>query len=260
MGGNKLRERFKTQEPCYGLWVTMESPTLTEIAGALGMDWVCVDMEHGHLDYAEVMEHIRAARGSQTTVLVRVPSISQDKVKRVLDMGAHGVILPLVRSCQDVETGMRFGRYPPKGVRGIGGERAVQWGLGYNEYLEAANQETLIIPLIETKEAAENIDEILDVPGVEAIFFGPADLSASYGYLGQWEGPGIASQILEMHAKARKKGIVAGVMSTSLEDGVQRRDQGFGMVGLGSDAGLLIRSINEAMERFVGQTTKHLWF
>lgn len=260
MGCNKLRERFKAKQACYGLWVTMESPTVTEIAVTLGMDWVCIDMEHGHLDYREVMEHVRTVRGSETSVIVRVPVIAQDTVKRVLDMGADGVILPLVGSRQDLETGMRFGRYPPLGVRGVGGERAVRWGLGYDEYLQAANQETLIIPLLETREAAENIDSILTVPGLEAIFFGPADLSASYGYLGNWEGPGVAEQILSIVAKASAKGIVSGVMCTSVDDGVQRREQGFCMVGLGTDAALLIRSINEAMEKFVGGTKKHLWF
>jgi 2-keto-3-deoxy-L-rhamnonate aldolase RhmA len=250
MARNLLRERLKAQDACYGLWITMESPSLTEIAGACGMHWVCIDMEHGHLDFREVMEHIRAARGSQTTVLVRVPTIEEDKVKRVLDMGAHGVFLPLVRSREDLERGVRFGRYPPEGVRGVGGERAVTWGLEYEDYLHAANQETLIIPIIETQEAAENIDSILAVPGLEAIFLGPADLSASYGYLGKWEGPGVATRIIDILDRACRKGIASGVMSTSVEDGIRRRDQGFKMVGLGSDAGLLIRSISEAMDKF----------
>lgn len=248
MARNVLRESLKAKNACYGLWVTMECPTLTEIACTLGMDWVCVDMEHGHLDYREVMEHLRAARGSQTSVLVRVPTI-HEAVKRVLDMGAHGVFLPLVRSRDDLERGMRFGRYPPEGVRGVGGERAVAWGLEYNEYLHAANQETLIIPIIETQEAAENIDSILAVPGLEAILLGPADLSASYGYLGKWEGPGVADRVLDILNKAHRKDIAAGVMSTSVRDGILRREQGFKMIGLGSDAALLIRSITEAMEQ-----------
>ena len=260
MGCNRLREHFKAKQPCYGLWVTLESPTITEIAVTLCMDWVCIDMEHGHLDYREVMEHIRTVRGSETSVIVRVPVIAQDTIKRVLDMGADGVILPLVRHRQDLETGMRFGRYPPKGIRGVGGERAVRWGLGFDEYLQAANQETIIIPLLETCEATKNIDSILEVPGLEAIFFGPADLSASYGYLGKWEAPGVAEEILSIVAKASAKGIVAGVMCTSVDDGVQRRDQGFRMVGLGSDAALLIRSIREAMQKIAGGTKRNLWF
>ena len=260
MSVNKLRARLRRQATSYGVWVTLESPTVTEIAAALGIDWVCVDMEHGHLGFREAIEHVRAVRGSETSVLVRVPEVQRDYVKRALDIGAHGVILPLVRTGADAERGMQFGRYPPRGDRGVGGERAVQWGLGFQEYLDHANEETLIIPLIETVEAVENIDDILAVPGLEAIFFGPSDLSTRYGYLGQWEGPGVAGKILEVKAKAAQRGISAGVMATGLEDGVLRRDQGFGLIGLGSDAGLLIRSINQALEKLRGHTVTHLWF
>jgi 2-keto-3-deoxy-L-rhamnonate aldolase RhmA len=257
---NKLRERIQTKQTSYGLWVTMESPVVVEIAVALGLDWVCIDTEHGHLDYGQVMAHIRAVRGSDTSVVVRVPETQVSTVKRVLDMGAHGVILPLVRTPEDVELGFRYGRYPPRGIRGVGGERAVTWGLGLAEYLSFADRETLIIPLIETRDAVDNIDAILDVPGVEAIFFGPADLSASQGYLGKWEGGEVAQQILSVREKAAARGIGAGVMSTDLEDSVRRRDQGFALIGLGSDAGLLIRTVNAALLELRGHTVKHLWF
>jgi len=260
MTRNKLRGRLQAGETSYGLWVTMESPALSEIAVALGLDWVCVDMEHGHLEYQDVVAHLRAVRGSDTAVVVRVPDTNISTVKRALDLGAHGVILPLVRRPEDLELGFRYGRYPPRGVRGVGGERAVAWGLGTEEYLSYADQETLIIPLIETRDAVDNIDGILAVPGLEAIFFGPADLSASQGYLGQWEGPGVAEKILSVRQKAAARGIGAGVMSTSLEDGLHRRDQGFQMIALGSDAGLLIRSVNAALLALRGQTEKHLWF
>src|SRR5438874_10115171 len=243
MTRNKLRGRLQAGETSYGLWVTMESPALSEIAVTLGLDWVCIDMEHGHLEYKDVVAHLRAVRGSDTSVVVRGPDTNISTVKRALDLGAHGVILPLVRKAEDLELGFRYGRYPPRGVRGVGGERAMAWGLGLEDYVSYADQETLIIPLIETRDAVDNIDAILAVPGLEAIFFGPADLSASQGHLGQWEGPGVAEQILSVRQKAAARGISAGVMCTSLEDGVRRRDQGFRLIGLGSEAALLIRSI-----------------
>ena len=260
MTRNKLRGRLQAGQTSYGLWITLESPALAEIAVALGLDWVCIDMEHGHLDYNDVANHLRALRGSDTSAVVRVPDTNISTIKRALDLGAHGVILPLVRSAADLEQGFRFGRYPPRGVRGVGGERAVAWGLGLEEYLSYADQETLIIPLIETRDAVDHIDEILAVPGLEAIYFGPADLSASQGYLGQWEGPGVAEQILSVLAKAAARGIGAGVMGTSVEDAVKRRDQGFRLVGLGSDAALLIRSVNAALLALRGRTEKHLSF
>jgi 2-keto-3-deoxy-L-rhamnonate aldolase RhmA len=252
---NPMRERFRQRETSYGLWVTLESPTITEIAAILGLGWVCIDMEHGHLAYREVLEHLRALRGLETTALVRVPEIDRSSIKRALDLGANGVLLPLVRGPEDVERGLRFGRYPPRGERGVGGERAVKWGLGLQEYLADADEETLIIPIIETREAAESIDSILAVPGLEAIFFGPADLSASHGYLGEWEGPGIAAKILEIREKAAARGIAAGVLSRSIPEAALRRDQGFGMVALGADTGLLIRAMTEALEKLQGPLT-----
>lgn len=257
---NRLRQRLGAGEKTHGLWVTLESPTVTEIAVTVGLDWVCVDTEHGHLGWREVLEHVRAVRDSETAVLVRVAEVRRDTVKRALDLGAHGVLLPLVRSRADVESGMRFGRYPPFGVRGVGGERAVHWGLGMQEYLKTANQETLIIPLIETQEALEDIDSILMVPGLEAIFFGPADLSASLGFLGSWEGPGVAEQILEVRSKAAERGIASGIVSVSIEDAIQRREQGFNLIGIGSDVGAMIRSLLEVQAKLGLSARSHCWF
>jgi 2-keto-3-deoxy-L-rhamnonate aldolase RhmA len=147
-----------------------------------------------------------------------------------------------------VETAFSYGRYPPRGIRGVSGDRAVRWGLGAKAYLDSADEETLIIPLIETRGAVEDIDAILEIPGLEAIFFGPADMSASYGHLGEWEGPGVAERILEVRAKAEARGIAAGVMARSVEDSLRRRDQGFRMVGLGTEMGLLIRALRENLD------------
>ena len=242
---NPLRRKLQNKQTTYGLWVTLESPNVTEMAVALGFDWVVVDTEHGHLDFREIMEHIRVVRGTETSALVRIPEVQQGTIKRVLDIGAHGVILPMVGTGADVERAFRFGRYPPRGVRGVGGERAVKWGLEFDEYLHYANEETLLIPLIETQEAAENIDQILDVPGIEAIFFGPADMSSSRGFLGQWESPGVAEKILDNQAKAATKGIASGILSRSVDESIKRRDQGFEMVALGADVNLLIRAVRE---------------
>jgi 2-keto-3-deoxy-L-rhamnonate aldolase RhmA len=257
---NRLRQRFRDRETTYGLWVTEETPAITEAAVTLGLDWVCIDMEHGHQDFHEVMNHLRVARGSETAALVRVPGIELSAIKRALDMGAHGVIVPYARNHKEVEAAFTYGRYPPRGIRGVSGDRAVKWGLGSKDYLDCADEETLIIPLIETRGAVEDIDAILETPGLEAIFFGPADMSASYGFLGEWEGPGVAERILDVRAKAGAKGIVAGVMARSVEDSLRRREQGFQMVGLGTDMSLLIRAIRENLDALGSQKPLNLWF
>lgn len=257
---NPLRAKLKAGQTTYGLWVTLESPSITEIAVMLGLDWVVVDMEHGHLDFHDVVDHIRVTRGTGVSALVRVQEVQQGLVKRALDLGAHGVILPVLYSRADVERGFRFGRYPPDGVRGIGGERAVQWGLGMEEYIRCANAETLIIPLIETKQAAAEIDSILAVPGLEAIFFGPADLSATSGYPGQWEGPGVAETILEIRAQAAARGIASGVLARNIPESLRRRDQQFGMVAIATDATLLVRAVRENLEALGRTAAPQLWF
>lgn len=257
---NPLRRKFQAKQQTQGVWVTLESPSITEAAIMMGADWICVDMEHGHLGMKEVMEHVRTVRGTDTAALVRVPSIEQGIVKRVLDIGAHGVLLPLVRGHEDMARGMSYGRYPLEGVRGIGGERSVKWGMGMADYLKDANEETLVIPLIETREAVEDIDRILEVPGLEAIFFGPADLSATYGYLGEWEGQGVAEKILAVREAAERAGVASGIMTMNAADAVKRKEQGFNMVGLGSDLGLMIRSMEASMKQLGRDTTPHLWF
>lgn len=257
--GNRLRERFREKGTNYGLWITVESPSITEAAVTLGLDWVCIDMEHGHQDFREVIEHLRVVRGTETTPIVRVPNIEMSSIKRALDMGAHGVIVPYAQSAEEVQAAMRYGKYPPVGVRGVAGDRCVKWGLGFQEYLLRANEETLVIPLIETRGAVEEIDAILDTPGLEAIFFGPADLSASYGYLGEWEGEGVGERILEVRAKAEAKQIATGVMSRSIEDSIRRRDEGFRMVGLGADMSLMIRAIRENLNALQREEAFKLW-
>jgi 2-keto-3-deoxy-L-rhamnonate aldolase RhmA len=256
----RLRHKIKTRQPTYGLWCTLEAPSVTEIAVTIGVDWVTIDLEHGHLDWHDVIEHVRAVRGSETAIFVRVPDLQQTSIKRALDIGGHGVLLPLIRTRAELELGLRYGRYPVAGLRGIGGERAVRWGLQFREYLQAADSQTLVIPLIETREAAENIDDLLTVPGLEMIFFGPADLSASYGHLGEWEGPGIAELILKLRARADERGIASGIMSVDPTDAVRRRDQGFNLIGIGSDAGLMIRSINHAFTVLGANPAPHIWF
>lgn len=240
MTGSRFRLALQGRTAQYGLWVTLESPSITEVAIDLGFDWVCVDMEHGPLGYRDVLEHARAAHRSEVAVLVRVPDVTKEAVQRVLDLGVDGVLLPLVRSPADVRGGLRYAQYPPAGTRGIGGERAVRWGLRFQEYLQHANEEVLVIPIIETREAVTAIDGIVDVPGLRAIFFGPADLSASLGFPGAWVGLGVADTILSMKNAAAARGIASGIVGTSSEDAAARRDQGFGLIALGSDVGLFI--------------------
>src|SRR5262249_48724615 len=127
---NVLKRKLQEKAATVGLWVTLEAPSITEIAVALGFDWVCIDAEHGHLDFKEILEHVRVTRNTATTPLVRIQEVEQGLIKRVLDIGAEGILVPQVQSAAEVEQAVRFAKYPPRGVRGVGGERATNWGMG----------------------------------------------------------------------------------------------------------------------------------
>lgn len=238
-----FRKKLSAGQPVLGLWLTLESPSIAEMAVALGLDWVVIDAEHGHLDWKEIMEHVRAAVRSSTVVLVRIAELNGGLVKRALDIGADGVVVPWIESAKQFEQAVRYAQYPPRGVRGIGAERATAWGQCFAEHAAEANDNVLVIPIIETVEGGKNIASICRVDGVEVIFFGPADYSASAGHTGQWEGEGVAEQILEMKETARKLGKHTGIMATHDENLRQRIDQGFQMVSLGTDSGMLLRSL-----------------
>lgn len=245
---NRLKRKLRAGKTTLGLWVTLESPSITEIATDLGLDWVVVDAEHGHLDLKEIVEHLRAARNTDTTALVRVQEIEQGQFKRVLDIGAEGILIPQVRNADEVAEAVRFAKYPPMGIRGIGAERSTRWGSQFKAATRVANRETLVIPIIENVDAERNIDSILEVPGIDAIFFGPADFSASAGYVGEWEGPGVAKRILKLKDKIRRRGFPCGIVATSAKDGQMRQRQGFQMISVGLDAGLLLRATKAMIE------------
>ena len=245
---NPLKKKFASRQPTTGLWVTLESPTITEIAVMLGLDWVVIDAEHGHLDFKEILEHIRATRNSTTVPLVRIQEVEQGLIKRVLDLGAGGILVPQIYSPDEVARAVRFAKYPPWGQRGVGSERATRWGLGLKTDTVAANSETLVIPLMETVSAGQCIEEICDIPGVDAIQFGPADYSASAGSLGEWEGPGIAAQLLDIKDRIRARGLPCGILCRDSQDLLQRRDQGFQMLAVATDTGLLIRGLQNAQK------------
>jgi 2-keto-3-deoxy-L-rhamnonate aldolase RhmA/quercetin dioxygenase-like cupin family protein len=243
----KLRSKLAASLPVHGLWITLESPSITEMAVALGLDWIVIDAEHGHLDWKEIVEHIRAAVRSDTVVLVRVAESNIGLIKRALDIGADGVVIPWMESAEQLREAVAFARFPPEGVRGIGAERATCWGQCFVQHTEEANESVLVVPIIESVKGGRNIQPMLQVDGVDIFFFGPADYSSSAGYRGQWEGPGVAQEILAIKDAIRAAGKYCGVISTGNENLVERSQQGFQMLGLGIDAGLLLRSLHGAL-------------
>src|SRR6185295_16712961 len=184
---NRLREKLAADQAVYGLWVTLESASVSEMAVALGLDWIVVDAEHGHLDWKDILEHIRATVRSETVVLVRVAELNVGLIKRALDIGADGVVIPWIETAEQLEQAVAFCHYPPEGLRGIGAERATCWGRCLPTHVQEADENVLVVPIVETVTAGRNIEQLCKVPGVDVIFLGPADYSSTAGYPGQWE-------------------------------------------------------------------------
>lgn len=247
-----FRDKLQQNQPVFGLWITLESPSITEMAVALGLDWVVLDAEHGHLDWKELIEHLRATVRSDTVALVRIAELQQGLVKRALDIGADGVVVPWMESADQLRQAVRYATYPPGGIRGIGAERATCWGQCFVEHVAEADENVLVVPIIESVTGAQHIDEMLRVDGAEMFFFGPADFSATAGYAGQWEGPQVSEQIREAANRIRNAGKHCGVVTAGASDMAARQAQGFRMLGLGLDAGLLLRSLKGALAE-VGQ-------
>ena len=244
---DKLRRKLAAGNSVYGLWVTLESASITEMGVALGLDWVVVDAEHGHLDWHDVLEHVRATVRSDTVVLVRIAELNGGLIKRVLDIGADGIIVPWMESAEDLARAVRYSTYPPTGLRGIGAERSTAWGRAMPEHVAEANDHVLVVPIIESVLGAQNVQELVEVPGVELFFFGPADFSSTAGYAGEWEGPGVGAKIAEAVDVIRAAGKNCGVLASSNENLLARQEQGFRMLGLGMDAGLLLRALSDGL-------------
>ena len=167
----------------------------------------------------------------------------------------YSLLSYIVENHLQLQEAVRDCHYPPSGRRGMGGERATVWGQCLNEHAEEANTNVLVIPIIEQVSAIPHIQEMCNVEGVDTFFFGPADFSASAGFAGQWEGPGVAEQIIEIKDILISRSKYCGVMATNNENLLNRKKQGFRMLGIGSDSALLLRSIRGILDT-VGRDKK----
>lgn len=207
----KFRDKLGQGQVCLGSFITCTDPTLTEALTSVS-DFVWIDMEHNALSLETVQAHLMATRGSETAALVRVPWNDPVLVKPVLDIGADGIIVPFVRTAEDVAQAVAACRYPPEGVRGFGPRRASGYGrLSGADYCRLANESVFIVVQIEHIDAVRNLDAILAVPGLTSITVGPNDLAGSMGYMGQPAHPEVVGVIETIVARTRQTGVFASV-------------------------------------------------
>lgn len=239
-----LRAKLRAGVGTYGVWITLEAPSLTEMAVAVGLDWIVIDAEHGHLDWQAIVAHLRCTVRSRTVALVRLAELNGGLIKRALDIGADGILIPWAETPAQLTEILSWAHYPPQGRRGIGAERATAWGRAFTQHVDEARENTLIVPIIESVRAGHNIAAMCQVPGIDLFQVGPADWSSTAGYAGQWEGPGVADQILKVVQTIRQHGKHCGIIATSPENLLERARQGFQLLGVGLDSGLFLRGLS----------------
>ena len=184
MRKNLTKEKIKEGKAVYGVFVPMWCPTIVEIIGHIGFDFVLLDAEHSPME-AESCEHmVRAADCANITPIIRIAMNIRQNILRYLDIGALGVLMPQINSRAEVETVIESVKYPPEGRRGLAAVRAANYGItgSLGDYVKEANRETMVIVQIETMQAVANLKEMLTVPGTDMFFIGPSDLSSAMGY------------------------------------------------------------------------------
>lgn len=249
-----MREAMSDGARLVGSFVTMPSPTVAEVMALGGFDFLIVDIEHTGMSGTEVLTVLQATAQIGPKCLVRVGENSEMQIKQVLDAGADGIVVPHVQSKEDAERAVRYAKYPPLGHRGVTAARAARYGESFEEYIGVANQRLAVVALIEDESGLEDIDQIVGVEGIDAIFIGPWDLAGSIGSLGDTESPVVQDAI----DKIIDAGVSAGKpIVIYIEDG---RDadrwisKGVQVFVLGEDYALLsskiaeqLRAVREAM-------------
>ena len=248
---NTVKRALKAGKKTSGAWLHLCSPMSAEVMADAGFDWLLIDMEHGHGDLQTLVQQLMAMRSSAAVPLVRVPWNDLVIIKRILDCGAYGLMIPWGNDRAQCEAAVRACRYPPDGVRGMAGSiRAAGYGRWANDYKKIANDEILIIIQIETRDAVNNVDAILSVPGVDVAFIGPVDLSTSYGYAGDFSQPEVQAAIAKIEAAAKRHGVALGTISANWEQAKGHYDRGVQMVTLCSDVTLVWRGALELASKF----------
>jgi len=208
---NPVKDKLKAGKPSVGTWICMGNPDVSEQLSMLGFDWLTFDLEHGSMTMPDVQRMMQAMSSSECVPLVRVPVNEPVYFKWVLDAGARGVVIPYVNSRQEAENAVRACKYPPEGARGCGPRRASRYYSSLTEYVKNANDDILIVVMIETQTALDNIDEILAVPGIDAVFIGPTDLSLSLGVFQQTDHPKFKSAIQRILEACGTHGVAPGI-------------------------------------------------
>lgn len=246
-----IRKRLRDGETVIGSWINSGSPILCELMASTGFDFLCVDVEHSAVDLPQAQQLFQAISSGnpQCANVVRLHGVDYSLVKRYLDAGADGIIAPLVMTREDAELLIQATKYPPLGNRGVGFCRANAYGQSVTETFETANDEVFVAVQIEHIDAVDNISEILSVEGIDAVFIGPYDLSASMGITAQFDHPDYLAARKRVLVACQEKGIAAGihVVPPDSKQFLKQVDEGYQLVAYSLDITMVLEACKKGL-------------
>jgi 4-hydroxy-2-oxoheptanedioate aldolase len=231
---NRLKQILQNGKPAIGSWLGSSDPYCVEMMAGVGFDWLLIDMEHIPLSHESLRNMLMACKGSDSDVVVRVSLNSRNYIQAALDLGAQGVMVPMVNSTQDAERAVQFSRYPPLGGRGLGPMRAAQYGKNDANYRNSANEETLLFVQIETPEAVKNAEKIVKMEGVDGLFIGNGDL-ANFMNDGKPGSSAVQKVIDDLIELARSRSVPIGLPTWSPAECNRYVQKGAQLLTIGSD-------------------------
>ena len=244
---NTFKSKLKNKQTLLGTIITLPSPSIAEIYSQLDFDWLWIDMEHSSLSL-ETTQNILQAADKKCACLVRSPDNDRIWIKRILDTGCDGIIIPQVKTAAEAKKAIEACKYPPEGIRSIGISRDQNYGLNLQEYLKTANNNLTIVLQIEHIEAVNNIDAILDVPGFDAVLIGPFDLSASMGIIGQVDRPEVIEAINTVKKACLEKDFTCGIFASNSEKAREAKKDDFSLICVGVDILSLWKSARSTLD------------
>jgi 2-dehydro-3-deoxyglucarate aldolase/4-hydroxy-2-oxoheptanedioate aldolase len=249
---NLFKRAITSGETPVGTWLMSGAPSTAEALGCAGFDFLVVDMEHVPIDVGEMIGLLRTIAGTPAQAVVRPPWNDMVMVKRAMDAGATSLLFPFVQNADEARRAVASTRYPPAGIRGVAGtHRGSRYG-AVTDYLKRANDEVCVIVQIETPAALERLEEIAAVPGVDSIFVGPGDLSASMGHIGNIGDPNVQAKLASAAAACRKLGKPCGIVGASPEMVAKFLEYGYSWVAIGSDMSLMVGRAQEYLGKVRG--------
>ncbi|MDW3195632.1 MAG: aldolase/citrate lyase family protein [Cytophagales bacterium] len=249
---NQLKQKTNSEDISYGLWNAIPDTYVAEICAGAGYDWIVIDAEHGPFDERTILPQLQAMGAyPNTQVLVRPPSANPVFLKKMLDYGVQSFVIPMIETKEQAEAMVHAVLYPPEGIRGVAPAmaRASRWGAVEN-YAHDANDEICLILQIESRKGIENLEEICKVQGVDGLFIGPADLAASYGYIGDTDHPEIEQIIQDSLKTIRQSGKTAGILALKEEEVQSYMEQGANFIGIGVDLLMLVSQVRGTIEKY----------